>query len=234
MPDVVLKLYHNQNGQLRALQRYRPDLNTGTYKKALREFTKGEQLWDIVDVGEDEQAADKKIVANLYRHCDDKACAKIFLAGTHDTGYAEHLKRLASVEGMSKKITLITAWTTRPEFMRLPFEVAEWDDIFAGRPLIVTHTEHPPPYRKGHKEIYNARRIYDARYRELRWKATPAWDGYAIDDKGEQDDGMGDEVPVDPDNDREEAQDDVHGDALDQYVGNMQRYVAFSECWDSC
>jgi hypothetical protein len=187
------------------LQRYRPDFNAGTYKKALREFTKGEQLWDIIDVGEDKQTADEKIIANLYRHCDDKACVKILHAGTHDTGSAEHLKLLASVEGMSKRITLITAWTTRSDFMRLPFEVVEWDDIFAGRPLNVTHTEHPPPYRKGRKEIYGAQCIYDARYRELRWKVTPAWDGYVVDDKGEHDDGMGDEVPMDRDNGREES-----------------------------
>ena len=55
-----------------------------------------------------------------------------------------------------------------------------------------------------------------------------------LDDKGEQDNGMGDEVQMDLDNGREEAQDGVYGDALDQHVGNMQRYVTFSECWDSC
>ena len=50
------------------------------------------------------------MIANLLHHSHDPACLKLFLGGTHDNGYAEHLERLAAEDGMAKKITLITAW----------------------------------------------------------------------------------------------------------------------------
>lgn len=93
--------------------------------------------------------AKTNIAAELGHYYNDKACRKIFLAGTHDTVYAEYIRPLAVDQGAVKKILLTTSWTTRRVHMKLPFEIVEWNDIFSSTLLDARQIQHSPAWKKG-------------------------------------------------------------------------------------
>jgi hypothetical protein len=104
-------------------------------------FTRAQDLFDLVDAGDKKENADHKIREMFRLFVENNQCKHIFFAGCHDTGY---LNLLAPYIGKNDKITLVRGSAFSPEFSRLGLDTDDLNGLFQSSPLEGFGARRPP------------------------------------------------------------------------------------------
>ncbi|CAD0083039.1 unnamed protein product [Aureobasidium vineae] len=95
-------------------------------------FTRAQDLFDLVDAGDEKENADNKIRKMFRLFVENNQCKYIFFAGCHDTGY---LNLLTPYISKNDKITLVRGSSFSSGFNRLGLGIDNLNGLFHNNPL---------------------------------------------------------------------------------------------------
>lgn len=110
--------------------RYR-DQFASQMEEFVESFTESTPLFDYIHAGRGKERVDEKIKENFHLHISDPYCHTIFLALTHDNGFARLLEQHVCDPGARQKIVLVSSGRVASEIARLDLTVVEWPLVFA-------------------------------------------------------------------------------------------------------
>ncbi|KAK3070399.1 hypothetical protein LTR53_010546, partial [Teratosphaeriaceae sp. CCFEE 6253] len=148
---IMVRIYANVSGLSKALSKVKL---VGPEKRSLApfaaNFTRTNDLFDLVDAGELKENADAKLRALFRLYVDNSQCKHIFFAGCHDVGYINELTPHTS--NNRDRITLVGHPALHHEFTKLGLRIEQFPPgIFRSSPLDMQYAIHsstkqgPPP-----------------------------------------------------------------------------------------
>ncbi|KAF2838041.1 hypothetical protein M501DRAFT_1032020 [Patellaria atrata CBS 101060] len=127
---VVARVYANVKGLADVCYKTGVVNKPSLVEEFVRGFTRGNILFDFVDVGPGKGRADEKLAEIFKLHLYDFHCRHIILGGGHDKGYARLLEELAPDEGSIRRITLLEGVPFEKELATLPFTTHKMGHTF--------------------------------------------------------------------------------------------------------
>ncbi|KAH9827470.1 zinc finger protein [Teratosphaeria destructans] len=103
-----------------------------------RGFTRGNNLFDFVDVGYGKDRADSKVSETFKLFLTDYHCRQIVLGCSHDNGYARLLEQFVNDPEANQRVTLLEGVPFEKELTVLPFRTVKFGDIFRDSKLVTT------------------------------------------------------------------------------------------------
>ena len=140
--DIMVHIYLNVSGVLlRYIDHgaFSSD-NFFTSEQNVRAFVRGfaqareGPLVDIVDVGEDQEIAYRKIQGRLELFANNVHCKRIFLGCCHDSAYASLLEPYRGNPIIAPRITLLGSGESHPVFKSLPYDMIDLPQTFTPSP----------------------------------------------------------------------------------------------------
>ena len=128
---ILIRMYANLQGLAKTYVDARIIPNSRVLLDFVQAFNKSHDVVEIIDAGNDKEAADSKIKATFNLYSRNLHCKHILFSGSGDNSYAGFLRQHVPVEGVSQHITLIEAlpFATYLEQVSRNFQTASfpWD-----------------------------------------------------------------------------------------------------------
>lgn len=142
---IVVRIYVNLHGLTGAYMKARIVTEPRTVRDFVIGFNRELPFVEIVDVGDDKEAADNKIRENLALFWSNDHCKHITLAGSADRGYVSFLRQYCTTDEGPVRLTLIESVPFPPAFEQLAarFQTTKFRDVF--RDTKITPEECLPP-----------------------------------------------------------------------------------------
>ncbi|KAF2727868.1 hypothetical protein EJ04DRAFT_516995 [Polyplosphaeria fusca] len=142
---IVCRVYANVRGLAEVLVRTGVAEEISVFDHFVRGFTRGEALFDFVDVGPGKDRADQKIIETFKLCADNVHCRQIYFGCSHDNGYARTLERYLDPVYL-KKVHLLEGVPLEKELLELPFKSKKLPSIFRETKLSVWSAQQQPGY----------------------------------------------------------------------------------------
>ncbi|KAF2011566.1 hypothetical protein BU24DRAFT_435970 [Aaosphaeria arxii CBS 175.79] len=128
--QIICRVYANVRGLAEVLVRTGVVEDIETVEQFTRGFTRGNSLFDFVDVGPGKDRADTKIIETFKLYLGDFHCRQIFFGCSHDNGYARTLEAHASDPVAVPRVTLLEGVPFEKELVDLPYKTKKFSDLF--------------------------------------------------------------------------------------------------------
>ena len=132
-------MYANLQGLAKTYVDARIIPNSRVLLDFVQAFNKSHDVVEIIDAGNDKEAADSKIKATFNLYSRNLHCKHILFSGSGDNSYAGFLRQHVPVEGVSQHITLIEAlpFAAYLEQVSRNFQTAKFPGVFRDSKLVI-------------------------------------------------------------------------------------------------
>lgn len=127
---ILCRIYASVKGLADVLVRSGAIEHAAVFEEFVQGFTRGDTLFDFIDVGPGKDRADDKIIENFKIHINNLHCRKIFFGCSHDNGFARMLEKYMTEPYYVSKVTLLEGVPFEKELQALPYATKKFQGIF--------------------------------------------------------------------------------------------------------
>ncbi|KIW03689.1 hypothetical protein, variant [Verruconis gallopava] len=135
---VVTRMYANVKGLADMCSRSGLVASPTLIEDFVRGFTRGNALFDFIDVGPGKDRADVKVSELFKLHAYDPRCKHIVFGCSHDNGFARLLEKYIFDEVITRRVTLLEGQPFGKELLDLPFNRSKFGTIFRSERIVPT------------------------------------------------------------------------------------------------
>ncbi len=97
-------------------------------------FNNGQSLYNMEDVGDAKEAADRKVRSAFELMAYNRQCRHIILGGCHDNGYLSWLEEFNENPDITR-VSLLETYPARPGYRSLNWKIWNFPDVFRSAPI---------------------------------------------------------------------------------------------------
>ncbi|OQO12603.1 hypothetical protein B0A48_02065 [Cryoendolithus antarcticus] len=107
--DICIRAYMNADGLARTYRRCGIVAGEDTFRDFVRGFNKAMSLVELIDAGDDKEAADTRIQKTFEIFYPNQHCKQLVLAVSGDRSYTGFLRPYVSLEGFEDRVSFVEA-----------------------------------------------------------------------------------------------------------------------------
>ncbi|KAK3072200.1 hypothetical protein LTR53_007231 [Teratosphaeriaceae sp. CCFEE 6253] len=104
---IMVRIYVNMDGLAATYRRAGASCTEASFRAFIKGFNKERMLFEFVDAGDDKEAADRKIQANVDFYWSMPQCKHVILGCSGDRGYGGFLRQYTQSEEQQKRLILL-------------------------------------------------------------------------------------------------------------------------------
>lgn len=127
---IAARIYANVSGLAHTCVRAGIVNSPTVVEDFVRGFTRGNDLFDFIDVGAGKGRADEKIKAHFIHEIYDYQCRHIVFGCSHESGFVRQLEKFLNENATLRKVTLLEGVPFENELASLPYQTTKFEGLF--------------------------------------------------------------------------------------------------------